>query len=854
MTARAPSPVRSVSRLRHGLAAAAVLGVAALGFFALHRLLIEVHWSDVDNAVGRLAPGQIALSLGFAAISYFMLTFYDVMALWIIGRPLPYRTAALASFTGYTLSHNLGVAVLTGGSARYRIYGTAGLDVGDIGRIFLISSGTLWTGIAVMSGAALLAYPGVFALGRFAVSADAQRWTGAAVLALTALLLAMLRRQPWTVRLFGWAMPLPSRRQALLQIAVAAADLAAASAALFVLLPNGDPNAYPALFLGYALAVMAASLSHVPGGIGIFEAVIVAAQPGVDKASLVAALLAYRLIYYLLPLALGLTALAVHEERLWQPRARRALAAARSVATAAAPVTASALVFAGGCILLVSGSLPAVPERIRALRDLLPLPFIEASHISASLAGTGLLLLAPGLYRRLDGASLMARMLLLAGAVFSLLKGFDYEEASVLLAVTGLLQWTRGAFYRRTALIGDSLRPSWIAAVAVAVGLSVAIGFFSYKHVAYQQDLWWRFAWHGDASRFLRASFAAAVLVAAAAYWRLFRPAAQAREAAPPIPETVRRIVGRAPRTDALLALTGDKSFHCNGAGTAFLMYRIRGHSWVVMGDPVGPRDSWPDLLWQFRERVDAAQGRLLLYQLSADALAVAIDLGLQLFKYGDEARVPLEGFAMTGPSRRPLRHAERRGEREGASFDIVPAAEVPEIMNHLAEVSRQWLAAKDNAEKAFSVGRFDPDYLARCDCALIRVGGRIAAFANIWATVGREEASVDLIRYADWAPAGTMDFLFVKLLLWARDAGYGFFSLGMAPLSGLEARRLAPFWVRAGALLYRHGEALYGFEGLRAYKEKFAPVWEPRYIAGPPGLGMARALIDLQALIAGGG
>src|SRR5204863_6037948 len=122
--------------------------------------------------------------------------------------------------------------------------------------------------------------------------------------------------------------------------------------------------------------------------------------------------------------------------------------------------------------------------------------------------------------------------------------------------------------------------------------------------------------------------------------------------------------------------------------------------------------------LWQIREMADAAQGRLLLYQISTDALPIAIDLGLQLVKYGEEARVALPDFTMEGPEKRSLRHSERRAAREGASFEIVPAAQVPALMAELKTVSDAWLREKVHGEKAFSVGRFDPAYLARFDCA----------------------------------------------------------------------------------------------------------------------------------------
>lgn len=282
-------------------------------------------------------------------------------------------------------------------------------------------------------------------------------------------------------------------------------------------------------------------------------------------------------------------------------------------------------------------------------------------------------------------------------------------------------------------------------------------------------------------------------------------------------------------------------------------MYQVQGRSWIVMGDPVGPRSEWADLLWRLRELADAAQGRVLLYQATADLLPFAIDLGLQLVKYGEEARIDLATFTLEGPAAKGLRYAERRATREGAEFAVVPAAQVGAIMAELRSISDEWLKLKGHGEKAFSVGFFDEAYLQRFDCAIVRHEGRIVAFANIWATENRNELSIDLMRHAAEMPYGVMDFLFVRLMEWGRDQGYRWFTLGLAPLSGLSSRPLAPFWARAGEFLYRHGDSFYGFGGLRAYKEKFSPHWEPRYIAASPGISLPRALLDLQRLVGGG-
>jgi phosphatidylglycerol lysyltransferase len=134
-----------------------------------------------------------------------------------------------------------------------------------------------------------------------------------------------------------------------------------------------------------------------------------------------------------------------------------------------------------------------------------------------------------------------------------------------------------------------------------------------------------------------------------------------------------------------------------------------------------------------------------------------------------------------------------------------------------------------------------------------VRQGDKIVAFANVWQTVNKEELSVDLMRYRHEAPTGVMDYLFAKLMLWGAQDGYRWFNLGMAPLSGLENRSLAPLWNKAGSFVFRHGEDFYNFEGLRLYKEKFHPVWEPKYLAAPAGFRLPAIFANISTLISGG-
>lgn len=183
----------------------------------------------------------------------------------------------------------------------------------------------------------------------------------------------------------------------------------------------------------------------------------------------------------------------------------------------------------------------------------------------------------------------------------------------------------------------------------------------------------------------------------------------------------------------------------------------------------------------------------------------------------------------------------------------MVPPAGIAAILPQLKSVSDDWLRQKGAAEKRFSLGFFGDAYVSRYPVGVIERGGVIQAFANLWPGGSKVELSMDLMRFSDRAPKGVMEALLVHLMLWGKAEGYQCFSLGMAPLSGFEDSPVASLWQRVGAFVYEHGEAMYGFHGLRAFKDKFHPDWEPRYLAYQGGLGLPRILADTSALIAGG-
>lgn len=834
--------------------AAVAIGLV-LFFVALDVLRVElrtVTLQELSADVVNMPRSHLALAIGLTALSYVVLTGYDQLAFAYIGKYLPRLRISLVSFLAYALSNNIGFAGLSGASVRYRFYTRWGLTADELSRIIFGYSVAFGLGLCGMGGLSLLMSPLL----------DVPQLPTRAVLMPVAIALLLIpigyvtativRRQP--LRLWRIELPMPAPRIALGQLVVSIADWLLAGAVLYALMPPLGLTYWQ--FLGaFLVAVILGVVSHVPGGVGVFEGLILLLlHPYATSARLLPSLVVFRAVYYLLPLSVALIVLLVDEA--WQRRhhARRIGAVIGTLTEELAPRIVSFFTFVAGIILLFSGATPAARGRLDLLARLVPVSLIEASHFLGSIAGAALLILSRGLWRRLDAAYYLTVGAIVAGIIGSLLKGLDYEEAAILFLVLIVLRRARPAFDRRAAFWDTRFSGPWIGAVVGALGASIWLGFFAYRHVDYSNDLWWHFALGGEASRFLRASVGAAVVLLLFGLMSLLRHAPH--EAPEPTDEDIddaARAIGAQTSTTPFLVYLRDKSMLFNDDRTAFVMYGVRGRTWVALGDPVGPDACMSDMIRRFLERCDDFGGIPAFYEVGPAHLHRYADFGLTFMKLGEQAKIDLTAFSLEGGQAAKYRNALRRLEKEGGSFRLVMPPDVPALMDQLRAVSDDWLATQTTAEKGFSLGFFDEAYLARFPLAVIERDGHVCAFANVWAGPCHDELSVDLMRHRHDAPKGSMDALFLHILCWGKAEGYRRFALGMAPLSGFESSPVASIWSRLGTFLYEHGEAIYNFQGLRAYKEKFNPVWEPQYLAYPGGLRLPRVMADVSALVAGG-
>lgn len=592
-------------------------------------------------------------------------------------------------------------------------------------------------------------------------------------------------------------------------------------------------------FFGQAIGLA----SLVPGGFGGADAFWIARLPLATSVA-TAALLAYRLIYYVIPWVMAsllLLSWATHRATKRLELARRLLAG---------------FVGAAGLLILLSAASFSIRSRFALLNEYVPLPVVEVSHLAAAATGILLLVLARGMSRGYRAALNSTVVLLLMGVVFSVLKGLDWEEAVVLALVALLAASQRPLFTRRG-------RGDWVESRDVGVAFLALLVFIIFGTIAYRvrtptvsdigtfRSVQWA---EVERNRFLRSATTLILVMSAGAAYVLMRVPVRFRRLGDK--ELARALEMHAELggdTNAMLVASGDKDLFVD-RDRGFCLYRTIGPYLVVFSDPVvrapADRGAFLNALFDHAGNLDR---RPVFYQISLNWIPPLHDRGYAFFKLGEEAQVSLERFTLEGHAGKEYRQFLRRAERDGVRFRVLPPYEVERVLPELSAISATWLENKRVRERQFSIGFFDPDYLGRFPCAVVEdKSGRIIAFANMLLGPKNEELSIDLMRHLDDAPR-VMDFMFTSLFLYGKERGYQRFNMGMAPLSSVGEIRGAHTRERLANLFSQHGETWYNFQGLRLYKEKFGPEWVPRYMAYQNAWEWPVAIAHVSALIAGG-
>lgn len=834
--------------LRLLLAVPALL-LGALLIWRLPMIAGKLDLGLLVSSLRTMPTSRLFFAMATTALSYFALVGYDLSALRYARTRVPLKTVLFTSFCAFAVGNTIGFGALSGGAVRYRLYGMAGLPSGVIARVVLFISGAFGVGLAVITAFGLV-FDATDDVGSvLGTSPEPLRWTAAVILmAATALLMfCAVRKAPLRI---GRVEP-PSTSLVLTQLLLTMVDILAAAGTLWFLLPATGVGFFSFAAI-YAIALGLGVVSHIPGGLGVFEvAILYVVGRRLPPHETLAALLAYRGIYFYGPLLLAIVLLAGRElYRVLETEALRGIV--RPVGDML-PLVLALVAGAIGVVLVASGALPALVGEFQIFKTALPRSAVGIAHFLGSLAGFAFLIAARGLWRRVDGAWWLAFWVTLLSIPLSLIKELRVFAPTVAMAFFVGLLISRSRFRDMPPVLLQWRHKPFVALCCVTVA-TVWIFLFAFHDAACAHQLWWQFELNAAAPRGVRMMIGLCAVTLVLGLWQVAGP--RAVSIAPATAhdlEHARRIAEAQSRADALLALMGDKSILFSDSGSAFLMFSTQGRSWLSLGDPIGPAQEWPALIYRFIMLADRHGGRAAFYQIPAGSLPVYLDAGLRMLKLGEEARIELPSFSLSGKQRAGLRNTLRRGDRAGLRVEFISAPSVAAILPEIGRVSDAWLRLHSGAvEKGFSVAAFDRRYVTSHPAALLRLGGEVIAFASIMVTGLKEEAAIGLMRYMpDRAPSFAMEYLITRIIERYRDEGYRNLSLGMAPLSGLRTGRLAPRWHFAGCLIVAAGRTFYNFQGLRVFKGKFSPGWQPRYLAARGLFGPYLALLDAAMLIA---
>jgi phosphatidylglycerol lysyltransferase len=580
------TPVLALLR-RHGPTAFGLLLLAG-AIYVVQKEFRDLSMADIMLAVEAVPGRALWIAGGWTLLAYAVLTVYDRLGSVYAGKPVSYLKTSLASFCAYTLAHNLGVAAVSGAAVRYRFYAAWGLTAVEIAKVIAFTSLTFGLGGMALGGAVLILEPEILPWFRDNMPHWAMQGIGGALLAVVGTYLVLSRVLPHFT-IFGHKIDLPGFRMALMQTALAVVDVAVTTMIFYVLLPPAEGLTF-VRFLGIYLAAYSAGLAaNVPGGLGVFDTVILLAlQPYVPAPQVIGALFLFRLYYYIVPLFIAGALFAGFE--LSQRRHLLAnLGTEARVADSLEGPALSGLSAVMGVALLFIGALPShgtwLAEWAGEWAAL-------AGHFAASVIGSLLLVMAYGMLRRLRIARIGGIVLLVLGAIAVALKGEPWWLVVVFLLPAGLLAGMRSAFYRDARLTGEPL--SFSTVISLAAGLFCALLLAS---IAWRGPLtdepWYLVPFSAEAPGSLRLAVGVAGVLLLVAVLRLLRPS---RLVASPYDDAART---RLAALGAEVPAEADGAILVDGAGFAFR--KLKG-VWIGLGDPAGEAQACIAALWRFRD------------------------------------------------------------------------------------------------------------------------------------------------------------------------------------------------------------------------------------------------------------
>ena len=639
-----------------------LLGLLLLGaaIYAVQHEFRHLSLREIRDSLEAIPRRSLLISAGFTLLSYFVLCFYDRLAMIHVGHRLSFRRTAFAAFCSYVLSHNLGFAAVSGAAVRFRLYGSWGLKPLEITRIIAFCSLTYVLGACALIGGVLLLEPGSLSMLSAHVPHALLTAIGIAAWAVVLAYVGLAARQP-AMRLWRWTIPLPGVRMSIGQVAVAALDVAATAAIAYALLPAGIGLGYPAFLAIYIASYSAGLLASVPGGLGVFDgAMVLGLSPFLPAAEAIGAIAVFRLFYYIVPLFIAGLLFAGHEllqrgDSLLARRAgpdrpvrvRPSNVIRESEADFAVTVAAGAVSLCGA-MLLALGLVEPTPDLAFALPPPVMLFGVEngvarvvqaAGDYVPSLIGAMLMGLAIGLSRRVTLAWGATLVLLCSAAVLTALRGLPLAVPAMLILAALVIAPFRGSYYRHARLLSEPLAPATVFPLLLLLGCVLILARLEPDVRSLADNGWLALVLGQGASGRMRLSVGLSVAIGLLAIARLIHPG---RIAPMPWNADAQTRYRTAMPAGLPLALEADALGRPDGlvvgeTGRAMLPFRRLGRIVAGLGDPAGAPSDQVSTIWRLRDLAVQEGREPVFWRVGPTLLDVYADLGLQAWPL-DEA------------------------------------------------------------------------------------------------------------------------------------------------------------------------------------------------------------------------
>lgn len=306
---------------------------------------------------------------------------------------------------------------------------------------------------------------------------------------------------------------------------------------------------------------------------------------------------------------------------------------------------------------------------------------------------------------------------------------------------------------------------------------------------------------------------------------------------------------------NGFLALLNDKKFFFypeDSENCCFIMYGEKGTSYIAMGDPIGYEEFFEKAIHEFKNFCKKNEKKCIFYEVDHPYIGNYLKNNMIISKIGERGKIMLNDFTLEGSDMRKLRYSYTHLKKDNYTFKVISKNNNSSIIQTLSDISKEWLKRKNAAEKKFSIGHFNEEYIKNFDIGVVEKNGEIIAFTTLFGTPNRECLTLDLMRHRSNLENGVMEFFFVSLILYAKENNYESFSLGIVPLSGIDKHILTPY-KSMEHFIFNHEKHFYNFKGLKLFKDKFKPEWEPVYITYAGHLIFPLVLKDIVSLTSGG-